>query len=157
MVVPLPPSKSQTKPYKPVCNDSNVICNHCVNHSSLLNKKQIANTETYRTYTDNRCDLTNESVYRCGCSSGIKSATVRDSTSAPRTFYTQEIFLMGLEIIFRYIILGTSQQLHLLRTQTLRHTGVTSEGPPGPPGPGLTLHCDTVRIHFAVVNVYRRG
>ncbi len=157
MVVPLPPSKSQTKPYKPICNDSTVICNHCVNHPSLLNKKQIDNNETYCTYTDNRCDLTNESVYRCGCSSGIKSETVRDITSAPRTLYAQENLLMELEIIFRYIIVGTNQQLLQLRTLTLLHSGVTKEGPPGPPGPGLTLHCATVRIHFAVVNVHRRG
>ena len=157
MVVPLPPSKSPTKPYKPICYDPTLLCNQCVNHPSLLNKEKTTNIGTYHTYIENSCDLTNASVYRCGCSSGIKSATVRDSTSAPRTFYTQEIFLMGLEIIFRYIILGTSQQLLQLRTLTLLHTGVTKEGPPGPPGPGLTLHCDTVRIHFAVVNVYRRG
>ena len=157
MVVPLPPSKSPTKPYKPICCDLTVLCNQCVNRPILLNKEKTTTIGTYHTYIENNCDLTYASVYRCGCSSGIKSATVNYSTSAPRELYAQGIILTGIEIIFRYIIIGTNQQLFLHLTVTLPQTGLTKKGPSGTPWPGLTLHCDTVRTNSAVVNRHRRG
>ncbi len=126
-------------------------------NSRIFRSPHNAINETYRTFTALRYDLTNKSVNRCGCSSGIKSEAVRDSISALGPPYTQETYLTERKNIFRYIILGIIYHLLQLQSLTLLHTGATKEGPPGPPGLGLTLHCATVRIHFAVVNVYRRG
>ncbi len=154
MVVPLPPSKSQTKSKTHINNALTVICNRCVNYPILLNKKHNASILPSRTIiTIYGIMLILNTVYRRGYSSVTNFEAVRGSNPAMMTTYTtQETCITERKNIFRYIIVGFL--LHWLQAPPQLPEGATANVPLRT---GLNQPCATVRKHFTVVNAHRRG
>ncbi len=157
MVVPLPPSKSQTQPKNPMYNTlyntlSIVNNNKCKLLTVLLNK---TDRHTYRKCpTVLSSKLNNNSVYRRGYPGGSSCAAGRSSGADLRTLYnTQETYLTVYKPSFRYITKGTLLPLHQTPLLPLLHPGGTEEGEQT----GLGLHSVTVRIISAAVSIHRRG
>ena len=163
MVVPLPPSKSQTKPKNPMFYILSVIINHCkmffilsviINHcrKSTVHLNKTCNS-TGSTYpgTPNSL-LNNEFVYRRGYPVGGQCTAESGSSADPVTpCCNQEINLTVNKSFFRKFIKGTSHPLcHL---PFLLHRAGTSEGDQ----PGFGPHNTTVRIISTVVIIHRRG
>jgi hypothetical protein len=163
VVVPLPPSKSQTKPKNPMFYILSVIITHCKMFfilSAILNHCRISTfplnktcNSTGSTYPGTPNSLfNNEFVYRRGYPVGGQCTAESDSSSDPvTTCCNQEDNLTVNKSFFRKFIKGTSHPLcHL---PSLLHRVGTSEGDQ----PGFGPHNTTVRIISTVVIIHRRG
>ncbi len=154
MVVPLPPSKSQTQPKNPMYD--NLYNSLFIEKDNKCKTLTVLIRETNRS-NDRKCPivlrnkLNSKFVYRRGYprSSPCEAGRSCGAVSRPR-HNTQETYLTVYNISFRYSIKGTASPLHLYRTTLLL---LTEEGEQ----PGWGLHSATVRIISAVVSIHRRS
>ena len=154
MVVPLPPSKSQTQPknhmyvnlYNPLFIEED---NKCKTLTVLPCETVRSNGKNYPIVLRNK--LNSIFVYRRGHpkSSPGEAGRIRGAVLGP-CHNTQETYLTVYNISFRYSIKGTASPLHQYQTTLLP---LTEEGVQ----PGWGLHSATVRIISAVVSIHRRG
>jgi hypothetical protein len=152
VVVPLPPSKSQTQPKNTMYNTLSVINNPCNLSPDLLNK---INNSTYSS-----CpiipskELNIKFDYRRGYPGGVLCVAGRGSSADPVSpCNTQENHLTVNKISFRCIRKGTPLPLRQFQLLPLLHP----EGPKEGELPGLGIHSATVRLISAAVKIHRRG
>ncbi len=154
MVVPLPPSKSQTQPKNPMyVNLYNSLFieedNKYKTLSVLPRETDRSNDKKYPSVLRNK--LNSKFVYRRGYPRSSPCEAGRICGAVPRPRHsTQETYLIVYNISFRYSIKGTASPLHLYQTTLLPLTEEEEQ-------PGWDLHSATVRIISVVVSVHRRG
>ena len=159
MVVPLPPSKSQTQPKNPMYDTLyNTLFiekdNKCKTLTVLIRETDRSNDRKCPSVLRNK--LNSNYVYRRGYPRSPPCEAGRSCGAVLRPRYnTQETYLTVYNISFRYNIKGTPSPLHLYQTPLLPllHPGGTEEGEQ----PGWGPHSATVRIISAVVSIHRRS